>query len=368
MTSFCLKHSVTSLAVPLLTGLVATGTMLPGRAAPAAEGLQWHAFPDNAKFQVLGLPWFAENQPKLWRMPAKEMASLSKGVQGRSKCPSGGRILLKCNTSRLALRAEAMNGGGLRRFETFVNGTPCLPPATEKAGGERELILFQGLDHGEKEIIIYLPHLQEVVIKEIGVDAQTRFSTPAREHARALPVVFYGSSVCQGSGAVSPAQTYGAILCRELSLDFINLGFGGAGKAESEVVALVNSNPGCAYVFDLGKSYGDQDATAFRAMLRTIRQSHPTAPILVLTPITSTREMKDPAYSERSLHTRKVMRDPANELIKAGDAKVILIEGEDLLGFKEHAFLSKDGVHPSDAGYGMIAKKLSPILKRALGL
>jgi lysophospholipase L1-like esterase len=206
------------------------------------------------------------------------------------------------------------------------------------------------------------------MVKAIGVDQETRFSPPDHQYALPLPVVFYGSSVCQGSGAVNPGQTYEAILCRELKLDFVNLGFGGAGKAETNVVDLVNAVPACAYVFDLGKSYGMQDATAFKAMLLTVRRSHPNTPIIAMTPITSVTEVNDPAYSERSVHTRTVMRDPVKELIKTGEKQLYLVEGEDLLGFKEHAALSKDGVHPSDQGYGIIAKRLSPVFKQELGL
>jgi lysophospholipase L1-like esterase len=62
------------------------------------------------------------------------------------------------------------------------------------------------------------------------------------------------------------------------------------------------------------------------------------------------------------------MRDPVNELIRAGDKQLFLVEGEDLIGFQEHALLSNDGVHPSDRGYGVIAKKLSPLIKQAIGL
>jgi lysophospholipase L1-like esterase len=239
---------------------------------------------------------------------------------------------------------------------------------TGKANAETELVLFEGLGGEEKEIVVYLPHLQEVVVRAIGVDEGTRFRAPEPQYANPLPVVFYGSSVCQGSGSSSPGQTYEAILCRELNLDFVNLGFGGAGKAEANVVELVNSVLGCCYVFDLGKSYGAQDATAFKAMLQAIRKSHPEVPLIVLTPITSVKEVREPAYSERSIHTREVMREPARELMQAGDRRIFLVEGEDLLGFKEHNALSKDGVHPAERGYAIIAAKLSPILRKALGL
>src|SRR6478735_5641793 len=83
---------------------------------------QWLAFPDSAKFKVLGLHWFDGNEAKLWRMPAKEMDLLPKGVQGRSKCPSGGRIVLRCTTTQLAIRAEALSGGGVKAFDVYVDG------------------------------------------------------------------------------------------------------------------------------------------------------------------------------------------------------------------------------------------------------
>jgi lysophospholipase L1-like esterase len=363
-----MKTACRTFAVVVATLLISAGVNGRGETSPAKGEIHWLAFPDNTKFKVLGLYWFNQNKPKLWRMPAMDMASLPKGVQDRSKCSSGGRILMKCTTTRLAVQAEAVNGGRLRKFDAYVNGQPCKPVVTKRAGNETDLLLFEDLDNQEKEIVIYLPHLQEVVVKSIGVDPQTRFSVPDHDYSQPLPVVFYGSSVCQGSGAVSPGQTYEAILCRDLNLDFINLGFGGAGKAESNVVALVNSIPACCYVFDLGKSYGAQNATAFKAMLLTIRRSHPNIPIIAVTPITSVKEVKEPSYSERSIHTRNVMRDSVNELVKAGEKQLFLVEGEDLIGFKEHATLSKDGVHPSDEGYGIIAKKLSPLFKRALGL
>jgi lysophospholipase L1-like esterase len=89
---------------------------------------------------------------------------------------------------------------------------------------------------------------------------------------------------------------------------------------------------------------------------------------IAITPITSSKEVQDPSYSQRSIHTRAVMREPVQELIEAGDRRLFLVEGEDLIGFKEHDLLSKDGVHPSDQGYGVIAARIAPVIKRALGL
>lgn len=325
-------------------------------------------FPDSAKFKVLGLWWFDQNKPNLWRMPKAQFDSLPKGVRARSRAPSGGRILLKCDTSKLALKVWPLNKGSLKGFDVYVNGSYLRSAVAEEPKVEAEVVLFKDLDRKEKEIVIHLPYHQEVLIRAVGVDEDTKFSNPTHKFAKPLPMVFYGSSVCQGNGALKPGMIYPAKLCRDLNLDFINLGFGGAGKAEVNVVDLVNSIPACGYVFDLGKSYGMQDATAFLRMLQTVRKLHPNVPLFCLTPITSSREVHSEAYSSRSQHDRQVMRDAANEFIKSGEKDVYLIEGTDLLGFGEHDGLSKDGVHPTDYGYSIIAGKLLPITRKALGL
>lgn len=328
----------------------------------------WLPFPDPARFGVLGLHWFDANKPKLWRVPADVFDSLPSGVKRQCRAPAGGRLLIKCNTSSLGLKVVPLSKGNSSGLDVYVNGRFFRSVAAEEPNTEVSLTLFTDLDRKEKEIVIYLPYRQELMIRAIGVDKDTVFRTPEHEFAKPLPIVFYGSSVCQGSGAYKPGMSYEAILGRALNVDFVNLGFGGAGKAEPNVVDLVNSIPACCYVFDLGKSYGMQDKAAFKRMLQTVRASHPEVPIVCMTPITSVREMHSEEYSQRSLHTRAVMREAAGELMQAGDRNVYLLEGPDLLGFDDHDGLSKDGVHPTDHGYTIIAGRLAPTLKRVLGL
>ena len=337
-------------------------------AKPAKLDCAWLSFPDTAKFKVLGLWWFGENKSNLWRMPQSQFDSLPKGVRARSRCPSGGRILLKCDTSQLGLKVLPLNKGALKGFDVYVNGRFVRSAVAEEPKVETEVVLFKDLDRKEKEIVIYLPYHQEVRIRALGVDKDTEFSPPEHRFAKPQPVVFYGSSVCQGNGALKPGMTYPAKLCRDLNLDFVNLGFGGSGKAEADVVELVNSIPACCYVFDLGKSYGMQDASAFKRMLQTVRQSHPNAPLICITPITSTREVYSKSYADRSQHDRDVMRQAAKEFMESGQKGVYLLEGTDLLGFDEADGFSKDGVHPTDYGYSIIAGKLLPVTKKALGL
>ncbi len=371
-------HALACIALALPVPPTAAQTTRPARPDTGQEpletdqtdrsGLDWLPFPDDSKFTVRGLHWFSRNRPDLWRLPKEQFDDLPAGVKRRCKAPSGGRIALRCSTSRLGLNVTPLSQGSLKGFDVYINGSFFRSAVAEQPGARQELVLFKDFDRKSRDIVIYLPYHQEVVVHAVGVDRNTRFETPAHAYARPLPVVFYGSSVCQGSGASRPGMTYEAILCRELNLDFINLGFGGAGKAEKTVVDLVNSIPACCYVFDLGKSYGMQDKTAYQDMLQTVRISHPRVPIICITPITSSLERHSADYAQKSAHTRKVVQEAVSGLMQAGEKNVYLIDGTELLGFDEHDGLSRDGVHPSDYGFGLIARKLAPIMKQALDL
>jgi hypothetical protein len=334
----------------------------------AQTPLAWHPITDGEKFKVLGLYWFAENQPRCWRLPANRLADLPAGVKARAKESAGGRILLHCDTGGLAIKAQATAKANQLGFDVYLDGKYYRSPSIEEPNVDATVTLFRDLPRKAREIVIYLPTHQDLQLKEIGVDADAHFDAPAHAFAKPLPVVFYGSSICQGQGAARPGMSYEAILCRQRNLDFVNLGFSGAGKAEPAVVDLVSSISACCYVFDLGKSYGLQDAEPFRQMLVTVRKAHPDVPIICLTPITSSLEVNDPVYAKHSEHDRAVMRQATNEFIQSGAARVYLVEGEELFTFADHDGLSRDGLHPSELGYEVIAKRLLPTVDRALGL
>ena len=168
------------------------------------NAFNWLSFPDNTRFKLLGLYWFDENKPQLWRMPKGQFDGLPKGVQRGCRQSSGGRIMLKCDSTTLGLKVLPLNNGSLKGFDIYVNGTLQGSVGAKEANVETNLVLFKGLDKKAKEIVIYLPYRQEVLVKAIGVDENTKFSPPDHKFAKQLPIVFYGSSVCQGNGDPCP--------------------------------------------------------------------------------------------------------------------------------------------------------------------
>jgi lysophospholipase L1-like esterase len=355
--------------VVLLISLAASLLTLPGVNAAAlpppekAAAVKWINLPDP-RLEMRGLPWLPENAPDLWRLPKSAQAKAPKAVWDRAVVPDGGRIRLSCNSTLLGLRVQAVHEHQKKCFlDAFVNGEYAGSVSAE--GTQRvDLVLFEKKDRAWKDITIYLPHNQEALVFAVGLDLEAGLRPPPA-FALNRPLVCYGSSVLQGTGAVHPARTYPAAAARRLNLDFVNLGFGGAGKGEAEVVALVNQLDACGYLFDLGKSYGAPTPERYSRMLDTIRASHPEVPIFCVTPIYSTKEENEPAYKKRSEDLRSLMRQAATERRQAGDKLMFVVEGLDLFGEADKALFA-DPQHPSDAGNERMAERLAPVLEKVV--
>ena len=323
----------------------------------------WIPFPGDA-LELAGLPWLGENLPDLWRLPRRLAASLPDGVRRQMRFPTGARLRLRGDTSELHLRVRCASDHPAAGLDVYVDGR-FWGTASTRGVTEGEVRCFAGASGETKDIVIYMPSRQELQIVALGIDRHAKCGTP-ESFSRDCPLVLYGSSVAQGVGASRPGMSYAAILGRSMNIDHVNLGFGGAGKAEAEVVALVTQIDACCYLLDLGKSYGHQTAEAYAAMLTTLHRDHPHAPIVCITPIFSSREFYSDGYVDLSRHTRSVVRESVAERIAQGDSRLFLVEGKDLLSAQDADGLAGDGVHPNDLGHTRIAERLRPRIAEAL--
>jgi lysophospholipase L1-like esterase len=343
----------------------ALAALAPATGASSSElsgkPMQWLAFP-HPKLELRGLPWFQENAPELWRLPKSSRAQIPSGVWNRAIAPDGGRIRFSSSTSRLAIQVQVMKAGNKPTYLDAYIDDGYAGSARAIGSGPVELELFAGRDRESKNITIYLPNNNEVRVLAVGVDRDATLG-PAPAFAARAPIVCYGSSVLQGTGSHHPAKTYPAVMARRLNLDFVNLGFGGAGKAEPDVVALVNQLDASCFIFDLGKSYGNQTREPFARMLATIRAAHPTVPIICVTPIYSTKEIAEAEYREKSVRLRNLMREAAVERRESGDALTFVVEGLELFGPADQA-LFRDPQHPNDEGNELMAARLVPMLEQ----
>ncbi|WP_439134519.1 SGNH/GDSL hydrolase family protein [Pseudomaricurvus sp.] len=316
---------------------------------------QWHSLPDT-RFQCHGL---AVKADRYHRLPESGKDLLPPGVVEQARFPAGVRLRFVTNSPRLWLRCQAYSLAKDHGIDCVVDGV-YWRTVILKEGTTDEVMVFQGLPEINRQIELYLPHEQEIDLQAIGLKTEAEISA-AEPYIDELPLVFYGSSIVQGAGVHLSCMSYPAIISRHLNRDFVNLGFYGAGRGESEVVKYVANCPASALVLDLGKSYGRQSAEVYLHMLQQLREAQPETPIVAITPIFSSRECFDLRFYERSEMIRDVMRRAAK-----GFDNLMLVEGEALLGEPDWAGLSVDGLHPNEKGYDDIARRLLQVLKRCL--
>jgi lysophospholipase L1-like esterase len=362
-------HGAKEIATPLSAGTNA-----------ATATLRWLP-PTSSELEINGLPWFKENGGSLSRLPIRSKESFRKPVWSLAQCPSGGRIRFRTDSLTLAIRIEyssAPNMANMQAFgqtgvDAYVDGAYMVSAIADKdakPGKVYEPILFDFSNRPrvEREITLYLPLYKPAKVLGIGIDKNAKLST-AKPFAVAKPVTFYGTSITQGGCASRPGMSYQAILGRELNLDFVNLGFSGNGLGEPELARAVSEIDSSCYVLDFGANHRTFDAMreVYAPFLDTIRHNHPSTPIVVMTPLYTSREKRSQSLGLDWIARRKFIEQVVRERQKAGDKKLFVVDGATLLGSAPDDGLV-DGGHPNDLGFYRMAENLAPTFKKVLGL
>ena len=345
---------------------------------PAEDAtLRWIQ-PPNPQLEVDGLPWYGQNGGEFYRLPVSLKDTFRKPVWDLAQEPSGGRIRFRTNSAVLAIRLEYpeppamgnMHSFGQSGVDLYADGVyrgTAVADKDAKPGKTYEHVYFKDRPRTEREIVLYLPLYMGVKVLGIGVapDAQLR---PARPFALSKPVVFYGTSITQGGCASRPGMSYQAILGRDLNLDFVNLGFSGNGLGEPEVARNVASIDASCFVLDFAQNNPTVDSLrdAYAPFIETVRSKHPETPIVAITPIYAVSDSWEEGNA-RVQGMRELIRRVAAQRIAAGDRRLEIVEGTDLLGPSRGAGLV-DGVHPNDLGFQWMADGLSPRLAKMLNL
>jgi hypothetical protein len=326
--------------------------------------MKWHSTYEDP-IRICGLPWAYDNAPDMWRLPRTEIDRMPWKVRELARYATGATIRLATDSTALSIRAAAVSDPTGAGIDVYVDGT-FWRAVDVSDPSETEICCFDDRESRRREITLYLPSRQEVRIAAVGVDRDADLFAP-KDYSQAAPVVLYGSSIAQGAHAARSGMGYGAHLGRSMNLDVVNLGFGGAGKAEQEVGELVSRIDACCFILDVGKSYGMQSPDAFARLLEQLRAAQGSVPIVCITPIYATRELYETDYVALSMHTREAVRRGAIGRYNDGDTSVLLVEGPMLLGKCDSDGFCGDGLHPNDIGHARIARRLRGIIADVLG-
>jgi hypothetical protein len=147
-------------------------------------------------------------------------------------------------------------------------------------------VVFSGLPGRDGLVEIWLPNAEKTELVAVHVDAEV---TPVVDDRPRW--LHHGSSLSQGSNAASPSTTWPVLAAAATGHRLTNLGFGGGMLLDASTARVLRDLQADVLSVEIGINVVNSDAMRMRAFtpavhgfLDTLREGHPTTPLLVLTP------------------------------------------------------------------------------------
>lgn len=181
--------------------------------------------------------------------------------------------------------------------------------------------------------------------------------------------VVHGDSITEGWWSTRPAHGWPAVAGRALGWDTVNLGYAGAARGELATAEQLAGLPADVLTLAFGTNcWSRVPFTApllyetTRTFLDIVRQGHPRTPLLLLSPVLRPDAERTPNRLGATLGAlRDAMERATRDRISAGDGRLALLPGRDLLG-PEHL---ADGLHPNDTGHQVLGLAVVTAARRA---
>lgn len=304
---------------------------------------------------------------KMYRLPDSVIDKIN-GEAGRlAKCPAGGCVRFCTDAENVKFTAK------IKEHPYFSHNTPLnvMGISVFTDGGyygafapsdAKGLIYSHRIEKKPEmqEVRLELPLYAELESIELEVPDTAALEVPSK-HTVEKPVLFYGSSITHGACASHPGMAYPSILARELDFPLINLGFSGSALAEKELAGYIGSLELSAFVFDY--DFNAPNAEYLRdthgAFFRIIREKQPELPVLMMSRPSRIGDSDTPAR-------RGVIYDTYKSASDSGDKNVAFIDGASFFEAYDRGLCTVDLTHPTDLGFYLMAKRISPILRELL--
>ncbi|CAM5385354.1 GDSL-type esterase/lipase family protein [Streptomyces badius] len=257
--------------------------------------------------------------------------------------------------------------------------------------GSRELfpgspgtVSFTGLPAREKTVEIWLPYTETVELTGLRTDAPVEAPEPDGR-----PVwLHHGSSISQGSSAGSSATAWPALAAAAGGVELVNVSLAGSALLDPFVACALRDAPADLISVKIGINVVNHDAMglsdfgpAVHGFLDTVRDGHPTAPLLVVSPVLCPvhedtpgpaapdvsdgrvrfTALGDPADAARGKLTLRVVREELARIVAeraADDPWLSYLDGLTLYGEADHAELPlPDRLHPDAAAHRRMGER-----------
>ncbi|MFG2669573.1 GDSL-type esterase/lipase family protein [Streptomyces sp. NPDC048445] len=354
------------------------------------HGVRPHRLPARARAQCADAQLaMAEAQPSGVRLVFRTAATVIEldalrtktAYQGAPPRPDGVYDLLV--DGRLAGQGSVTGGNVL--LVDMTAGTAQTQP------GPVGTVRFAGLPEGVKDVEIWLPYNENTELVALRTDASVE---PAPDRGRKV-WLHHGSSISHGSDAASPTTTWPALAASLGGVELVNLGLGGSALLDPFTARAMRDTPADLISVKIGLNLVNADLMRLRAFtpavhgfLDTIREGHPTAPLLVVSPVLCPihedtpgpsmpdfsnlsegrlqfKAMGDPAERAAGKLTLNVIREALSDLVEqraADDPNLYYLDGRALYGERDFAELPlPDQLHPDAATHRRMGDRFAAL-------
>lgn len=311
------------------------------------------------------------------RLPKDVAEATSEKVALISKYSCGCRLRFKTTSDYIVVHAEigesetvatmpivATSGFDIYFYENgkyVFKGSFCNSQGAGKTYVEARL-RFENYD--VKDVVIDFPIVSEVKEMYVALREGCEIDSPSK-YKLEKPIICYGSSIVQGIGSGRPGTLYTSVLSRRFDANVINLGFGGAAKAEKPIMEYMSRLDMCAFVYDYDHNAPDPEyleATHY-AGYKTMREKNPALPIIMAS-------KPDYHFSnvDENERRRQIIISSYERARAEGDENVYFVDGSKMYPPELREVCSVDGCHPNDVGFMFMANAFEAALKKALKL
>lgn len=319
---------------------------------------------------------FADTKTPYDRLPAKAEKLVPEGVWSRSMNSAGMSVSFATDADMIVVRwvlrhpsitspyLSSMSVAGLDLYVRSEGKWLWAATKPPNKFPESTQTFLRGLGRQLREYKLYLPSYNGVAKVEVGVPKGSKFGKYADKEV-SKPVVFYGSSIVQGSASSRPGMTYVAQLGRRLAVPVINLGFSGLCKMEPAMADVLADLDPSVFVIDcLPNMQLPEIKERTAPLIKRLRQSHPETPIVLVENPNYSQTLWNQSVSRSVAAKNKIFSAEVSKLKGEGVKNLIYVSGERLFGTDGSSTV--DGIHPTDLGFTMVANALEPVLKDLL--
>ncbi|MFF1343479.1 SGNH/GDSL hydrolase family protein [Streptomyces sp. NPDC058290] len=348
------------------------------------------------------------------RLPARARAQCTDGQLAMAEAqPSGVRLVFRTRATVVeldTLRTKMAYAGAPPRpdgvYDLLVDGSlagqsgvtgghvllvDMTTGSAQTRPGPVGTVRFAGLPDRPKDVEIWLPYNEITELVALRADAPVE-PVP---HGNRRVWLHHGSSVSHGSDAASPSTTWPALAASLGDVELVNLGLGGSALLDPFTARAMRDTPADLISVKIGLNLVNMDLMRLRAFtpavhgfLDTLREGHPTTPLLVVSPILcpihedtpgptapdfSTlsagrlqfRAAGDPAERAAGKLTLGVIREELARIVEqraSDDPHLHYADGRELYGEADFADLPlPDQLHPDAATHRRMAGRFADL-------